>query len=275
MSRKRKPKKATYLETIHTVQTTSDAPRIDVLTKVKPKTKNQRQFLRSLYNNDITFCTGPAGTGKTHLSVGVAVDLLQRNKVQKILVARAVIEAGQKRNGNKSALGYLPGDIDSKMAPFIRPLYDELGKFLRQQSIRSLKEHSMLEICPLEFMRGRTFENTFVICDEAQNASEEQIEMLLTRLGNGSKMVIVGDTEQSDLPSTLEGGLENFIDDLDGIEGIGIIELETCDVARHPLVAAIIERRKQVKQMLASPATMERVIYEQECCRNQSKDSST
>src|SRR5688500_8260821 len=148
-------------------------------------------MLKSIYANDLTFCVGPAGTGKTHVSVGVAVDLVQRRKVQKIVITRPIVEAGQNRNNNKSALGYLPGDLNSKMAPFVRPLHDELGKFLSHGAIGQMKNSLVLEICPLEHMRGRTFENSFIICDEAQNATEEQLEMLLTRLGNGSKMVVV------------------------------------------------------------------------------------
>ena len=216
--------------------------------KVKPRTPNQREFLKSIYTNDLTFCIGPAGTGKTHISVGVAIDLWQRKKVEKIVISRPVVEAGQK--SGRSAIGYLPGDLDAKMAYYLRPLYDELSKFISFGVINQMKKENFLEICPLEFMRGRTFENCFVICDEAQNATEEQLEMLLTRLGNGSKMVVVGDVEQTDLPTNTAGGFSYFIEDLDGIEDLGIVELEPCDVARHPIVKAILERRKQIKQEL-------------------------
>lgn len=227
--------------------------------KVKAKSKNQKSVLQSIYNNAITFAVGPAGTGKTHLSVGVGVDLLQRGKVEKIVIARPVVEAGN-RDG-KSKLGYLPGDIKQKMSHYLRPIYDELGKFINQSGIKNLEDSLTLEICPLEFMRGRTFENTYIICDEAQNATEEQIEMLVTRLGNGSKMVVVGDVEQTDLPRNLAGGFENFIEDLDGLESLGIIYLEAVDVARHPLVKMIIERRRAVKAGLNLPASLERVGY--------------
>jgi phosphate starvation-inducible protein PhoH and related proteins len=242
--------------------------------KVKPKTKNQRNLLRSIYGNDITFCIGPAGTGKTHVSVGAAVDLLQRKKIEKIIISRPIMEAGQKRN-SKSVIGYLPGDINAKMAPFLRPIHDELGKFLTQDAIQMMKNTGVLEICPIEHMRGRTFEKSFIIIDEAQNTTEEQLEMVLTRLGIGSIMVLVGDTEQSDLPANLEGGLENFIEDLDGLEGLGIIYLETCDVARHPIVAAILEKRKQIKILLKGPVSLERINYDGQSTRHSSKDFSS
>lgn len=237
--------------------------------KVKPKSENQRDLLRSIYRNDMTFCVGPAGTGKTHVSIGAAVDLLQRHKVERIIITRPIIEVGQ--GDRKSNIGYLPGTIDDKMGPYLRPLHDELGKFLNQQGMTQLKANGSIEICPIEFMRGRTFENTFVICDEAQNATEEQLDMLLTRLGNGSKMVVAGDVDQSDLSSYSRGGFENIIDDLDNLAGLGIIYLETCDVARHPLVAAIIERRKAIKQNLEKPASLMGIGYD--CCSERSENT--
>lgn len=216
--------------------------------KIKPRSKNQRDLLKSIYENDIVFCTGPAGTGKTCVSVGAAVYFLMTNKLEKIVVTRPLVEAGQSQNKGRSAVGYLPGDINEKMSPFLRPLYDEFNKFIGPQKLNELQTSKVIEICPLEFMRGRTFENTFIICDEAQNASEEQLEMLLTRLGNGSKMVISGDTEQTDLCRDVSGGLSNFCLDLDKINGIGIIELDINDVNRHPLVSKIIEIRRKKKE---------------------------
>jgi phosphate starvation-inducible PhoH-like protein len=239
--------------------------------KVKPKSKNQRDLLRSIYQNDITFCVGPAGTGKTHVSIGAGVDLLQRARVERIVITRPILEVGQ--GDRKSNIGYLPGTIDDKLGPYLRPLHDELAKFLNQQGIAALKASSKIEICPIEFMRGRTFENTYIICDESQNATEEQLEMLLTRLGNGSKMVVSGDVDQCDLSSYRRGGFENVIDDLDGLAGLGIIYLETCDVARHPLVAAIIERRKAIKQNLDKPATLMGLGYD--CCTKRDEDSGS
>ncbi len=236
--------------------------------KVRPKSDNQRDLLRSIYRNDITFCVGPAGTGKTHVSVGAAVDLLQRGKIDKIVITRPIIEVGQ--GNRKSNIGYLPGTIEEKMGPYLRPLHDELGKFLNQQGIQQLKANFKIEICPIEYMRGRTFENTFVICDEAQNATEEQLDMLLTRLGIGSKMVVAGDIDQSDLDSYSRGGFENVIEDLDNLVGLGIIELETCDVARLPIVAAIIERRKQIRAELGKPASLMGIGYD--CCTERNEN---
>lgn len=251
----------------------ADAPTTFKQNKVKPKTKNQRDLLWSIYNNDITFCIGPAGTGKTHISVGAGVDLIQRHKVDKIIITRPIVEAGQRKNNNKSVIGYLPGDINAKMAPYLRPIHDELAKFLTQDAIQIMKNSNTLEVCTLEHMRGRTFENAFIICDEAQNATEEQLRMLLTRLGLGSTMVVVGDVEQTDLSTQLEGAFEEYIEDLDGLEGLGIIYLEVCDIARHPLVGAILERLKQVKKMLSKPVSFERVIYDRESTRNTSTDT--
>jgi phosphate starvation-inducible PhoH-like protein len=250
-SRKRKQERKTDINT-----------NLRVTNKVKPRTKNQRELLKSIYNNDITFAVGCAGTGKTCLSVGTAVDLIQRRKVNRIIITRPIIEAGQNRNHNKSAIGYLPGDVNAKMAPFLRPVYDELLKFLTPDAIQVMRNNNVLEVCPLEHMRGRTFENSFILLDEAQNATEEQIEMLLTRLGNNSKMVLVGDIDQSDLPSNLEGGFANFIDDIEGLDGLEIVYLESIDIQRHPIVKLIIERRKQVLQELSEPASLERIKYE-------------
>lgn len=266
-SRKRKKQRRTEVNNPQTVQHKQ--------VKVKPKTRNQRLMLKSIYTNDMTFVIGAAGSGKTHISVGAAVDLLQRKKIDKIIITRPIVEAGQKDHGNKSRLGYLPGDIDSKMSPFVRPINDELGKFLSKEAIRILREEEILEICPIEHMRGRTFENAFIICDEAQNATEDELEMLFTRLGNGSKMVVVGDIDQTDLTYHLQGGFENMVDDLDGLPGLGIIYLETCDIARHPLVAAIIERRKQVKAQLNGPISMERMNYDGKSERIRSENPSS
>ena len=272
MTRKRSKSRKEEVKSKNTPSSSSE--NIYKQVRIKPRSKNQRELLRSIYNKDITFCVGPAGTGKTHVSVGAAVDLFQKKRITKIIITRPMIEANQSRHGNKSVMGYLPGSIEQKMAPYLRPLYDELGKFLTPAMIKLMMANNTIEICPLAFMRGRTFENAFVLCDEAQNATEEELEMLLTRLGTGSKMIVSGDVDQSDLPSYLEGGLENFIEDLDGIDGLGIIYLETQDVQRLKIVRDIIERRKQVKAGLAAPASLERVGYERKDTESPSKNSS-
>lgn len=230
--------------------------------KVKPRTKGQRDLIKSIYLKDITFCVGPAGSGKTHISIGAAIGLLQNNKIDRLVLVRPIIEAGQKDNNNKSRLGYLPGTMEEKMSPFIRPLNDELSKFVNLVGMDFLRKNNKIEICPLEQMRGRTFENCFIICDEAQNATEEQLKMLLTRLGLGSKMVLVGDVDQSDLPSYLSGGFENMIDDLEGLNGLGLVYLEACDIQRHPLVAAIVQRLKERQALIERPASLKGIGYE-------------
>lgn len=229
-------------------------------TVVKGRTKNQKRFLSSIYNNDLTFCTGPAGSGKTHLSVGAAVDLLHRKKIEKIILTRPMIEANQHQHRGKSQMGYLPGPIEQKMAPFLRPLYDELAKFISTASIKALMQAQIIEICPLAFTRGRTFEHCFIVCDEAQNATEEELETLATRMGEGSKMVIQGDPNQSDLEPHLRGGMEFLMEDLDGLENLGIIGLETLDIQRIKLVRDIVERRAALKELYSKPASLERVV---------------
>lgn len=267
MSRKRKREKDVVPNTT--------SPNYKNSNKVKPKTRHQKELLTSINQNDLTFCIGPAGTGKTHLAVGAAVDFLQRNRVERIIISRPIVEAGQRKNNNKSVIGYLPGDINAKMSPFLRPIHDELNKFLNQETVQFMKNTGILEICPLEHMRGRTFERSFIILDEAQNAIEEQIEMCLTRLGTGSTMVLVGDIEQTDLPTQLEGGLENFIDDLEGLDGIGMVYLTAVDNQRHPLVKAILERRKQVLSLIDEPVSLEKVVkYDGQSTRNTPSDAS-
>jgi len=252
----------------------NDSPSVKV-NKVKPKTKNQRDLLQSIYHNEIVFGVGPAGTGKTHVGVGAGIDLLQRRVIQKIVITRPIIEAGQKRHNNKSVIGYLPGGIDEKMSPFLRPIHDELTKFVGNDAIQIMKNKGILEICPLEHMRGRTFENTYVIADEMQNATDEQIEMLLTRLGIGSTMVLVGDLDQSDLPNTLEGGFGNFIEDLEGIEGLSVVYLEAVDVQRSPIVRRILERLTKIRESISKPISWKDGIYDRQSSGHTSKNAGS
>jgi phosphate starvation-inducible PhoH-like protein len=185
--------------------------------------------------NDITFAEGPAGSGKTHIAVGMAVSMLRDNQVQRIILTRPAIESG-------SSLGYLPGTLEEKMNPYLRPLYDELEKFMEGKLIKAWMEHNTLEICPLSYMRGRTLDNAFIILDEAQNALPRELKMALTRIGINSKMVITGDTAQSDLNPQDQGGMERCMDRLEDINGVAVAELTEADIVRHGLIAQIEAR---------------------------------
>ncbi len=240
---------------------------------VKARTKNQKRFLFSIYNNDLTFCIGPAGSGKTHLSVGAAVDLLNRKKIEKIILTRPMIEANQNQRHGKSQMGYLPGPIEQKMAPFLRPLYDELAKFMSPASVKAALQAGIIEICPLAFIRGRTFEHSYIVLDEAQNATEEELITISTRLGEGSKLVIQGDPAQSDLENHYRGGMENLMDDLDGLENLDIIELETLDIQRIKLVRDIVERLRKLDELDSKPASFERIVTHER--KNSTKPAPT
>lgn len=231
--------------------------------KIKPRSNGQRELLRSIYNNDLTLCVGPAGTGKTHVSVGAAVDLFQRKRVDKIIITRPMVEASQFRHGNKSIMGYLPGDVNAKMGPFLRPILDELEMFMSPAAVKLMLDNKSLEICPLAYLRGRNFKKAFVIVDEAQNALDEELMTLFTRMCEGSKMIVSGDPDQTDLPEHLAGGLEYSIEDLDGLENLGIIYLELSDIQRIKLVRDIIERMREVRAKLSQPASLERVGYDE------------
>ncbi len=195
-------------------------------------TTNQRRYVDAIARHDIVFGVGPAGTGKTYLAVAMAVEALERHDVKRIVLTRPAVEAGER-------LGFLPGDLVAKVNPYLRPLFDALGDRLDAERVERLIERGSIEIAPLAFMRGRTLSNAFVILDEAQNCSVEQMAMLLTRIGHDSKAVVTGDPMQSDLPRQQQSGLQHALRILDGIAGIGVIEFGFEDVVRHPLVAAI------------------------------------
>ena len=223
-------------------QVTHGASRLDVhsgdilLTyrgrKLRPKTAGQKRYIDSIRTNTITFGIGPAGTGKTYLAMAMAVSALKRREVSRIVLARPVVEAGE-------SLGFLPGTLEEKLDPYVRPLLDALFDMLDREKANSLIEQGMIEIAPLAFMRGRTFNDAFVILDEAQNTTPEQMKMFLTRLGFSSKYVITGDETQRDLLG--EGGLDSARRILQGIEGIAFIDLDRNDVVRHTLVARIVD----------------------------------
>ena len=210
----------------------------DVAVKVKRGTlrgrgDNQRKYLHAIATHDINFGVGPAGTGKTFLAVAMAVDALNQSRVQRLILVRPAVEAGEK-------LGFLPGDLTQKVDPYLRPLYDALYEMLGVDKVARLLEKNVIEIAPLAYMRGRTLNDAFVILDEAQNTSIEQMKMFLTRLGFGSTAVITGDLTQVDLPKHQKSGLKDAVEVLHGVEGVSFTFFESRDVVRHPLVARIV-----------------------------------
>ncbi len=198
------------------------------------RTPNQVAYLRSILGHDLTFGIGPAGTGKTYLAVACAVDALERNAVQRIVLTRPAVEAGER-------LGFLPGDLAQKVDPYLRPLYDALYELMGIDRVGKAFEKATLEVAPLAFMRGRTLNHAFVILDEAQNTTPEQMKMFLTRIGFGSKAVVTGDVSQIDLPKGATSGLVEAEQVLRGVEGIATTYFTSADVVRHPLVARIVE----------------------------------
>ncbi len=201
---------------------------------IEPRTDAQRDYVRALFANELGFGIGPAGTGKTYLAVAVGVNLLMNGEVDRIILSRPAVEAGEK-------LGYLPGDMKDKVDPYMQPLYDALNDFLPAKQLARMIEEKTVEIAPLAFMRGRTLANAFVVLDEAQNATSMQMKMFLTRLGEGSRMVITGDRTQVDLPRGVASGLADAERLLPRIKGISFSYFTSADVVRHPLVARIIE----------------------------------
>ncbi|HEX9190556.1 MAG TPA: PhoH family protein, partial [Candidatus Deferrimicrobiaceae bacterium] len=201
---------------------------------VVAKSPNQRRYIDAMRDNDLVFGVGPAGTGKTFLAMAMAVGCLLRKEVKRIVLARPAVEAGEK-------LGFLPGDMAEKVNPYLRPLHDALYTMLEYEQAAKLMERGTIEVAPLAFMRGRTLNDSFVILDEAQNTTSEQMKMFLTRIGFGSKAVITGDITQTDLPSGRVSGLNEAIGILDGVEGIRFCRFTEIDVVRHPLVQEIIK----------------------------------
>jgi len=199
------------------------------------KTINQREYFTKIQKNDLVFGIGPAGCGKTYLAVVIGVMMLKKGEVERIVITRPVVEAGE-------SLGFLPGDLKEKVDPYLRPLYDAFHDVLGIEMTEKMTARGQIEIAPLAYMRGRTLENAYVVLDEAQNTTKEQMKMFLTRLGENSKMVVTGDVTQIDLPKRITSGLVHVWSILKDVEGIEFVEFDTVDVVRHPLVQKIIER---------------------------------
>ncbi len=201
---------------------------------VKPYTPVQGQYMQLLAEKDLVFALGPAGTGKTYIAVAMAVAAFMSQRVEKIILSRPAVEAGEK-------LGFLPGDLKEKIDPYLRPLYDSLYDMMPGERLVRHMENGEIEVAPLAFMRGRTFSNAFVILDEAQNTTPTQMKMFLTRMGENSRMVVTGDLSQTDLPKDVKSGLGDAVRKVEGIEGIGVVRFTDTDVVRHPLAARIIQ----------------------------------
>lgn len=206
--------------------------------KIRPKTENQKAYVNAINNNTVVFGIGPAGTGKTYLAMAKAVQALHTRQVNRIILTRPAVEAGE-------SLGYLPGTLSEKIDPYLRPLYDALHEMVEPDTIPHLIEVGTIEVAPLAYMRGRTLNDAFIILDEAQNTSAEQMKMFLTRLGFNSHMVITGDASQIDLPRGTDSGLAQAVDYLQGIDDIAIVELKSSDVVRHDLVSKIVDAYDQ------------------------------
>ena len=201
--------------------------------QIKCKTLGQKKYVEAIRKNAVTFGVGPAGTGKTYLAVCLAVSAFKSKEVEKIILTRPAVEAGEK-------LGFLPGDLQTKVDPYLRPLYDALQEMLGLETYAKLREKGVIEVAPLAYMRGRTLSNAFIILDEAQNTTREQMKMFLTRMGEGSRTVVTGDVTQIDLPDGKKSGLVDAVRILEGVEGIAVCRLTDKDVVRHPMVMRII-----------------------------------
>jgi phosphate starvation-inducible PhoH-like protein len=227
---------------------------------VKPRNPNQQSYLHNIMSNDISFGVGVAGTGKTYLAVACAIEALEKQEVRRILLTRPAVEAGEK-------LGFLPGDLSQKVDPYLRPLYDALFEMLGFEKVEKLIERNVIEIAPLAYMRGRTLNDAFIILDESQNTTVEQMKMFLTRIGFNARAVITGDITQVDLPRGAKSGLRHAIEVLDDIPGISFNYFQSKDIVRHPVVARIVDaydafeekekRLKEAKKHKASHDTLE------------------
>jgi phosphate starvation-inducible PhoH-like protein len=214
----------------------ASADEIDVYTKghaIKPKTEGQKRYIDAILKHDLTFCVGPAGTGKTYLAVAAAASMLKHGQARRLVLARPAVEAGER-------LGFLPGDLQAKVNPYLRPLFDALHDMMDFEQVKRFMVNDVIEVIPLAFMRGRTLNDSVIILDEAQNTTASQMLMFLTRLGHDSKMIVTGDVTQVDLPEGTDSGLLDALGKLRGVKGIGVVELERSDIVRHRLVQNIV-----------------------------------
>ncbi len=209
--------------------------------RVRPRTSGQAAYVRAIEEHDLTFCVGPAGTGKTYLAVAMAVQALKQERVKKIVLCRPAVEAGE-------SLGYLPGDLHAKINPYLRPLLDALREMMDYDQIKRYTEQDLIEVIPLAYMRGRTLNEAFIILDEGQNTTISQMKMFLTRMGMGSRIVVSGDVTQVDLPNTVQSGLVDALDRLRGISGCAMVNLTKADIVRHRLVQAIVQAYEERPQ---------------------------
>ena len=212
---------------------------------IKARGKNQQEYIKKIYSRELVFGIGPAGTGKTFLAVACAVDALLNEKVKRIVLIRPAVEAGEK-------LGFLPGDLSQKVDPYLRPLYDALYEMLGMERVNKLIEKEIIEVAPLAYLRGRTLNNSFIIMDESQNTTQDQMKMVLTRMGFGSKAVINGDLTQIDLPKQSISGLQHVMGVMDGVKEIGVTQFQSNDVVRHPLVRKIIDAYEKFEPKISS-----------------------
>jgi len=206
-----------------------------LLREFKPKTRNQSDYVRAIAENDVVFCTGPAGTGKTAVAVGIGCEHLVHGKVNKIVITRPVVEAGR-------GIGYLPGTANEKLHPYLLPILDEMSMYFSSMELKKLMDNDIIEIAPLEYMRGRNFHRSFMILDEGQNATYDQLKMFVTRMGSNTKCLVNGDLKQSDLVEHGTTGLQIFVEKLADIEGVAIQELTNIDIVRNPIITKILEK---------------------------------